>query len=70
VAYQDILLSYSLMPAMISVVKSFMTKFIESNIGYTSNTSKRRGSNRNSNKYRMLSLKLEGKAKDKATLLT
>jgi hypothetical protein len=70
VAYQDIHLSYSLMPAMISVLKGFMTKFIESNIGYTSNINRRRGSNRNSNKYRMLSLKLEGKAKDKATLLT
>jgi hypothetical protein len=58
------------MPAMISVLKGFMTKFIESNIGYTSNINRRRGSNRNSNKYRMLSLKLEGKAKDKATLLT
>jgi hypothetical protein len=55
---------------MISVLKGFMTKFIKSNIGYTSNINRRRGSNRNSNKYCILSVKLEGKAKDKATLLT
>ena len=51
-----------------SVLNGFMISFIAGNIGYTSNISRRRGCNRNSNSYRMLSFNSE--EKDKATLLT